>query len=127
MSNSNVDIIKRVYDAFQTRDFGVIGELFDPQVEIHQSELLPWGGHFKGHEGAVAFFTELLRNIDPQLTVERLIDAGDHVVEIGRTAGLTAAAVPFDLPEIHVWEFSGGKIVRMEIYIDTPAMLAHLA
>ncbi|MFG1874821.1 nuclear transport factor 2 family protein [Sphaerisporangium sp. NPDC049003] len=127
MSDSNVDIIKRVYDAFQTRDFGVIGEVFDPQVEIHQSERLPWGGHFKGHEGAVAFFTGLLGHIDPRLTVEQIIDAGDHVVEIGRTIGHTTAGAPFDLPETHVWELSGGKIVRMEIYIDTPAMLAILA
>jgi uncharacterized protein len=29
----------------------------------------------------------------------------------------------FDIPEVHVWELRDGKIVRFQVYIDTPAML----
>ncbi|GII52569.1 ketosteroid isomerase [Planotetraspora thailandica] len=128
MAESNVEIIRRVYDAFVTRDFAVIAELFDPEIEIFQSDALPWGGNFKGHEGAVTFFTTLLQHIDSQVTAERLIDAGDHVVEVGRTAGRTVGTqTPFDVPEFHVWQLRGGKVIRLESYIDNPAMLAALA
>jgi ketosteroid isomerase-like protein len=127
VSASTIDTIKRVYKAFETRDFGVIGEVFDPGVEIRQSELLPWGGQFKGHEGAVEFFTGLLGHIDPQLTVERLIDAGDRIVEVGRSVGSTVAGgVHFDVPELHLWQVRAGKVTSMEIYIDVPAMLKAL-
>ncbi|GAA4582740.1 nuclear transport factor 2 family protein [Planotetraspora phitsanulokensis] len=123
MTENNVEIIRRLYDAFETHDFNVIAELFDTEVEIYQSELLPWGGNYKGHDGAVTFFTGLLQHIDSKVTLERFIEAGDHVVEVGRTAGTTTnGSVPFDVPEVHVWQVREGKIVRMESYVDVPLM-----
>lgn len=127
MNNSRMDTVEQVYAAFQERDLGLVDRYFDPEAEILQSELLPWGGHYKGHDGVVAFLTALLQHVDPQLTSERLFDAGDHVIQIGRTTGRTVTGgTRFDLPEIHVWQLTAGKITRMEIYIDVPGMLKAL-
>lgn len=128
MASDNLQIIKQIYTAFETKDFGIIEAVFAADVEIVQSELVPWGGRFSGHQGAVAFFTGLLAHIDPHLTVEQTVDAGDHVVEVGRTSGRTVAAgTPFDVAEIHVWRLHEGKVVSMQVYLDVPAMLAALS
>ena len=128
MAGNDLQIIKRVYAAFEAKDFGVIEAVFAPDVEITQSDLVPWGGRFRGRPGAVEFFTGLLGHIDPRLTVEQIVDAGDHVLEIGRTAGRTVASgTPFDLPEIHIWRLRDEKVVSMQVYIDVPAMLAALS
>ena len=66
-------------------------ERLHPDVEIRQTELVPWGGHYRGHEGAREFFGRVLGAIDSTVTVERFIDAGDHVAAVGRTRGRTRA------------------------------------
>jgi len=59
--------------------------------------------------------------------VERLIDAGDRVVAIGRTVGKTKTTqLEFDVPVVHVWTFREGQIVRFEPYIENDTMLAAL-
>jgi ketosteroid isomerase-like protein len=58
------------------------------------------------------------------VTTESLFAAGDHVVQAGRTRGKALAnGASFDIPEVHVWELRDGKVVRYQVYIDTPAML----
>ncbi|MFJ4658934.1 nuclear transport factor 2 family protein [Nocardia sp. NPDC088792] len=127
MSHTNLDIIAQVYHAFDTRDFGVIPRLFDPGIEIHQTAELPWGGIYRGHEGAIEFFTTLLAAIDSKVSSEYLFAAGEDVVQIGRTAGTTrSGGVPFDVPEVHVWHLRAGRVVGYDAYIDTPVLLAAL-
>jgi hypothetical protein len=72
------------------------------------------------------FFARLRDAIDSTVTVERFIDAGDHVAAVGRTAGRTRAGVAFDVAIVHVWAVRDGRIAGFEAYIDTPAMLAAL-
>ena len=92
-----------MYDAFARRDGPAIFARLHPDVEFRQTELLPWGGHYRGHEAAREFFTRLREAIDSAVTVERLIDAGDHVVAIGRTRGRAlASGTAFDVPIAHV-------------------------
>jgi uncharacterized protein len=124
MADGNVATIRRVYDAFQARDTNVIQELFAPDITIWQSPELPWGGVYQGHDGLFTFFLKLLENIESQVTTESLFAAGDHVVQTGRTRGKALAnGASFDIPEVHVWELRDGKVVRYQVYIDTPAML----
>ncbi|MFD3595618.1 nuclear transport factor 2 family protein [Nocardia sp. NPDC058640] len=127
MSHSNLDLIARVYRAFDDRDFSVIPRVFDPEIEINQAAELPWGGHHHGHEGAVEFFTTLLAHIDSKVTCEHLFAAGEAVVQSGRTSGTTrTGATAFDVPEVHVWSLRGDRVVGFDAYVDTPAMLTAL-
>jgi ketosteroid isomerase-like protein len=69
----------------------------------------------------------VLGAIDSAVNVERLIDAGDHVVAVGRSRGRTrAGGVAFDLAVVHVWTVEDTRIARLEVYIDTPPMLQAL-
>jgi uncharacterized protein len=124
MHDDNLDTIRRVYDAFKTRDIDVIQALLSPDITISQSPELPWGGVYQGHDGAFTFFLTLLEHIESQVTTESLFAAGDHVVQTGRTRGkVLANGASFDIPEVHVWELRDGKVVRYQVYIDTPGML----
>ena len=128
MSEANINLVKSLYEAFGRRDPVAIMALVDPTIEIRQSDLLPWGGSYKGLLGLQSFFTKLLSNVDSELDRNQYVDAGDDVVMIGRTRGKTKAkGTPFDITAIHVWTARNGKIVGFHPYIDTPAMLEVLA
>jgi ketosteroid isomerase-like protein len=91
-------LVRELYDAFARQDLSAALARRHPDVEIRQTELVPRGGHYRGHEGAREFFGRMLGAIDSAVTVERFIDAGDHVAAVGRMRGRTrAGGVAFDL------------------------------
>lgn len=127
MSEQNIEVIRRVYDAMKSRDSDVLQELFAGDIRVWQSPELPWGGDYEGRDGAFTFFLTLVEHIQSQVTMENLFSAGDHVVQTGRTRGTVVAnGATFDVPEAHVWEVHDGKVVGFRAYIDTPAMLEAL-
>jgi ketosteroid isomerase-like protein len=127
MPDDNLATIRRVYDALAARDASAIQEVFAPDVTIRQSPELPWGGDYEGLDGAFTFFMTLVEHIESQVTTESLFAAGDQVVQTGRTRGMVRAnGASFDIPEVHVWELRDAKVVRYQVYIDTPAMLEAL-
>jgi uncharacterized protein len=126
-SSSNVAVIERLYEAFRRRDLPAIFALLSEDVEIYQSSALSWGGSYRGHDGAATFFTKLVTASTSTVTVERFVDAGDHVVAIGWTRGTAnASGAAFDVPVAHVWALRDGRVVRVEYFIDNPTMLAAL-
>ena len=123
----NVALVRRYYAALEARDLDTVVSLVSPEVDIFQTEELPWGGRFHGHEGLSEFFLTLVANITSSVTTERIYAAGDDVVQIGRTAGtVNATGAEFDVAEVHILTVSDGQIVRFEARIDTPAMLEAL-
>ncbi|MFI6869549.1 nuclear transport factor 2 family protein [Nocardia sp. NPDC050406] len=126
MSDSDLDLIAQVYRAFDTRDLTLVERLFAPDIQIRQTTELPWGGHYRGRPGAVEFLTKLLAHVDSKVLHERTFQAGDRVVQIGRSVGNTLAGNAFDVPEVHVWQVRDGLVVGFEAYVDTPALRAAL-
>jgi ketosteroid isomerase-like protein len=125
MPSANILLIEKIYEGIVSRDFGIIPKYFHPDVEVRQSTDLPWGGHFTGQQGVVTFFSGVLANVDSVVVTERLIDAGDHVIQVGFTRGTARqTGKPFDVPEVHMWHIVDGKVKGFYAYIDHPAMLA---
>lgn len=126
-SRNNVEVVKQVYAAFGRRDLAAAMALFAPDVQIDQSPEVPWGDHYEGLEGAREFFARLTRRLDSTLALERFVDAGDHVVAIGRTQGAERdRGRRYDVPIAHVWQVRDGRVVRVLFCIDNPTMLASL-
>ena len=124
---SPVEVVKQVYDAFRRRDFAAVFALFSPTVQIDQSSELPWGGHYEGQQGVKDFFARLTGLIDSTLALERFVDAGDHVVAIGRTRGtVRASGSRYDVPVAHVWAVRDGRVTGVQYYVDNPTMRAAL-
>lgn len=127
MSTEAEELVRGIYDAYARRDVAAAFANFSPEIEFAQTDLLPWGGEYQGIEGAQKSLGLLLAHIDSRVEVEEMISAGDRVVVIGRTRGtVREGGATFDIRAVHVWKVVGGKILRFEAYIDTPAMRAAL-
>ena len=128
MTPSPLETVKAAYEAFGRRDIPEIFALFSPEIEILQSEELPWGGRYCGHEGARQFFGKLTSQINSTLELERFISAGDQVVAIGWTKGtVNENGAAYRVSIAHVWKVSHGLVVQVQFLIDNPAMLSALS
>jgi ketosteroid isomerase-like protein len=123
----DLEKVQEIYDAYERRDLVSVFQLLAKDVEFLQSTELPWGGHYTGHDEARQFLAILREHIDSRVVLERLIDAGDRVVAVGRTVGKACATnLEFDVPVVHVWTLQDGQVTRFEAYIDNATMLAAL-
>jgi uncharacterized protein len=125
--SDGTELVARGYRAMAERDVDTVMAMIDPSITVWQTEELPWGGRYDGIDGFIEFFGKLLGTITSKVEVEQIYDAGEHVVEVGRTRGtVNATGAGFDVAEVHIWELRDGKAVSFRAYIDTPAMLAAL-
>jgi ketosteroid isomerase-like protein len=127
VSRPAIEVVEAIYQAFELRDMPAVFKLFAANIEISQSDQLPWGGTFKGHDGARRFLTGLTSRINPSLRIDRFIKCGDDVVAIGWTRGkVNATGVAYRVPIVHVWRVHDGKAARIQFFVDNPLMLAAL-
>jgi uncharacterized protein len=127
MSATEVDTIRDLYAAFERRDLDTIRAAIPPEFTMWQSEVLPWGGRRRGSDGFFAFLGSLLSYVEPKVEIGALFSSGDHVVQIGHTAGnVHSHGNIFRVPEVHIWQVRDGRPVSYEVHLDAPAMLAAL-
>ena len=87
MSQENVEVVRRVYDAAAHRDAEEVFSLYDPDVELDNSRLDvvgfegPGSGVYRGHDGLRRFFHEWHEAWeDIEYDFDDRIDAGDEQV-----------------------------------------------
>ena len=69
----------------------------------------------------VEFLGRITAHVDSVVDVEEIVEAGDHVVAIGRSRGtVNASGRPFDVRAVHVWQLRDGKPLSLDVYLDTP-------
>jgi uncharacterized protein len=128
MPLSALEIVHEAYAAFGRRDVPKIVSLFSREIALVQSEELPWGGCFRGHDGALQFFGKLTSHITSAVEVDRTIQSGDHIAVTGWTQGtVNATGTTFRVPLVHVWHVRDGLVNRIQFFIDNPTMLAALS
>jgi ketosteroid isomerase-like protein len=122
-----VQLIRSGYEAYHRRDFATIFSLLDPTIEIYQTELLPWGAHYRGIEQARTFFQKLSEHTEGLPEPNEIFAAGEDVIAVGRLRGRARqSGLSYDLAIAHRWTVRAGKVVRFEAFIDTPTMLQAL-
>jgi len=121
MSEENVEVVRRVYDAVARRDTAGVLSLYDPEVELVflSGTLADHMGHrgvYRGHAGLRTFNRDLRDTFETiETNYEELIDAGNHIVSVsryrarGRESGVEVAG-PL---QFLVWTLHQGKIVRV--------------
>jgi ketosteroid isomerase-like protein len=123
VSASNIEIVKEAYARHQRGDIAGVFVLLSPHIEIRQTTELPWGGVFRGHDGARRFFGLLMQHTAAMPQPTKIFEASEEVVVIGRLKGVAkATSSPIDLDIVHVWTVRDGLAVRFCTYIDTPQM-----
>ena len=130
MSQNNVEVVARLYDEFLSKPERVASPeqlpLFDPAVEIHQSDsLLGSKGTFRGHDGLGRAAREVFEVFSEAHWIPiRLVDAGDRVAvttefrAIGKEGGVRVARTVG-----HVWRLKDGRITAWHVYFDADEAL----
>ena len=116
MSQENVEIVRRAYEAFNRHDFDAASEALDPDVEWHQITQFPDRAVYRGREDMRNRFwnQQLVEQFgDVRIEVEEFVDAGDHVVMIGHVVGHGGASgLEFRLRVVNVLEMRDGKCIH---------------
>ena len=119
MSQENVEVVRRVYEATAHRDTEAVLSLYDPDVEWvmahHPRGEMFGGGSIRGHEGLRAWFRAWYEAFeDFEHKCEELIDAGEHVVSVGTDRGRgRESGVRVEQQLAAVWTVRHGKVVRV--------------
>ena len=122
MSEENVEIVRRVFDAVARRDSETVLSLYHPEVDFdgrrHRwAEVLGTDqARVHGHAGLRRWsrqYYEAWENLEDN--VEELIDAGEHVVSIVTTrARGRASGVEVEWKQnAGVWTVREGKVVKV--------------
>jgi ketosteroid isomerase-like protein len=124
---TSIDIVRAMYEAIARGDAAGVAAFISPEIRISQTRALPWGGDYEGLAGFAQFSRTLREHIASALEVETIFAAGEDVVVLGHTNGMTKTkGTAFSVAIAHVLTVRDAKIVQARYFIDTPAMLAAL-
>jgi uncharacterized protein len=126
MTGDNKQLIRRVYDAFQSGDLdGLLQNLTD-DFEWNAPGGAPFSGVRQGREQMRAFFTELRRLVRfDEFDIDDVVADGEKVVAIGRQrATVLETGRHFETPFAHIFTVRGGKLANGLALSDTQAAAA---
>ena len=122
------DVVNAIYDAFKRGDIPYILGQIAPGAIWQQSATLPWGGDYRGAEGAGEFFQKLDANMETLgFEPRENVVIGDEVYSFGSYTGRsrkTGRSASSDW--MFRWRVKDGKVASWQSYIDTAALLKAL-
>jgi len=127
MSEENVEVVRRFYDAVNRRDLPVLdGLLASEESEFGSVFAASEGRVYRGRQGIRDCFAAIDEAfINFRTEVKALIDAGqDRVVALTRvTARGKGSGVTLDQRIGQVWTLRGEAVVRIDSYLNPPEAL----
>ncbi len=140
MSQQHVEVVQRLFEAVRRRDRAALLEAYHPEVVIHEAPSLPYGGDYRGHQGAIDHVQGFYRTWEGLKQREPLAEAGregtpiilqttqDYVVVFGRQRAVAPqSGRSLDVPEVFVFKMRDGKVVESwMLNQDTVAILEFL-
>jgi uncharacterized protein len=123
MSRENVELVRRVYEAYERGDFPAVFAAYDPEIEWNVGRVASAGLGFDplyvGHDGVRSFWRQWVSAWETtSFEYEEFIDAGEQVVVLlsqrmrGRTSGIELEWNSY----AQVWTVREGKLVRTEFF-----------
>ena len=115
MSEENVEVVRRLNEAFDARDIEAFVAAHHPDAEVVvlRSQLM---GPYRGHEGVRRMASEAFDTADLQLRIDEVRDCGDNrVLVLGHQHGIVRG-VPFDRVLAQVFWIEVGKVARSEAF-----------
>ena len=121
MSAENVQIIRRLVEAFNDRDLDAMFAVLHPEAELHPLRAQLEGKAYRGPRRAARD----ARRLRPGLGVRsdgrpsEFREAGDEVVVLGRLrARGRASGIGLDVPMGFVWTLRDGKVVHAKTFSE---------
>jgi len=122
MSRDKVELAKRAVDAYNRRDVDTFfAELATPDFEWFPALTRAFeGGGYRGREAVERFQADTRENWEElQTLVVEIRDLGDRVLVLGRLQRRgKGSGAPVDAQMASVYDFRGGKICRVRVYLD---------
>jgi ketosteroid isomerase-like protein len=122
---SNVDIVKRLYEAFGRGDIPSVLAAMDPSIEWYEAEGNPYMPSGQAWVGPDTVLNNLFMRIGADFDgfavhPTEFHDANDTVVVEARYSGTHKATGKRMNPQVcHVWKVRNGKLVKFQQYVDT--------
>jgi ketosteroid isomerase-like protein len=125
MSQENVELARKGYEAIARRDLDAVLDLMHPDIEAHNPPEVPDAGVHRGHEEVRRDWEQTWELFeDFSIEVERYFDAGEELVVFLRyRARARGSNVPIDAQMAHVWTVRDGKAILFRQYLDRAAAL----
>jgi ketosteroid isomerase-like protein len=120
MSQENVEIVRRMWEAFLANDFQTALSSYDPDVEWDGTNL-PDGQVGRGLDAIMDHITRWsdMWGESWRVEVERVIDAGgDQVVVFIRETGRSSSGLEMDERHGELYTVRDGRIVRRQGFSD---------
>ena len=118
MSQENVEVLRRSYEAWNRGDRDAAFEFLEPEFELQLPEGGMNVGSFQGREGVTKLFEDYLEVFDSfHMEPEEFFEADDRIVVFVRTpARGKGSGVEVEFRPAHVWTMPAGKAVRLEVF-----------
>ena len=122
MSQANVEVVRRGWDAWQRGDLPGLFSNFDPEVVWDTSHFRDWPeSAYRGIDGVERFLTEWLEVwADYELDVDDVLAAPDgRVVSLLRQRGRGRdSGLPMEMSLAQIATLRDGKVTRLDNYED---------
>jgi ketosteroid isomerase-like protein len=120
MSSENVEVVERIFRAFNRRDMTAFLDLLDPDVEWVPILAVLEGRVYRGHEDVQRWVEDLAPDWEFfEVYYDELRDLGDRVLIFGhwRARG-RASGVESEQPATWICEIKAGKVVQLQTFTD---------
>jgi uncharacterized protein len=121
MSQENVELVRRGYEAFAEGDIEAALAMFQPDIQVEDHERsLETPTSYHGRDGFLTLFATVNEGFsDVRYTPEKLTDVGDRVlVDVRRTGRGKASGAQVEERQFHVWDMVAGRAACFRVYID---------
>jgi ketosteroid isomerase-like protein len=125
MSTQNIETIKKVYDAFNARDYETVLSYFDPNFEWYAADNSPLADKspYRGIDAIrTGVFDRIAAGFEKLVVVpdEIIAGEGDRVVVLGYYEGkFRGGSSEFRTQVAHIWTIQDGKPINFRQYVDT--------
>ena len=122
MSETNVEIVKKIYELGGKGDMAGMIALLAPNIVVHEANGLPYGGVYHGHAGMGALFQKLVGILDHfRVLPEDFFVSGPVVIAKIRVVGRArATGQSIDMPVLEMWTLEKGLVTEIRpFYWDT--------
>jgi ketosteroid isomerase-like protein len=129
VGQENVELVRRIYEAFARQDRAALAEFLHPDIELtYLGVLIDKQVTYRGLSGVREFMRSIVENFEEfSVDVEELVDAGDQVVAaLHQRARGRASGAQVDIRIGQVWTVRDGQAVAWRIYPSNEDALASL-
>ena len=121
MSATDVEVVRRMYDAFNQADYEAATAMLDDDVELHQAATIPDADSYFGREDFLRGLTRWLSGFEPgfRYEVDEVVDGGERVfMRVGLRGRGRGSGAELEQEAFNVWEVRDGKPFRLFVYWD---------